>query len=356
MATPTTTTHVAGPGNVYIPSSGYTRSPGATRQMHIEFSRNPSTFAFNQYAQVVPDAAPKGLYAVLDTDEAVRVVNLQDFEWPDGDDAPQDEGRRLTWKKFATNRRAFPFRVGHKTRENAEFDIIGANSRMVATKAMTARSYDAIGVMTTSSNWGDNYSATVDALLSTTGASWISSSATELFIQRSFHTVVSNIIKGTCGAIRLESHDIGVVISPDVAFQMARTAEVRAYVVNNEQALPYWESTGVYAAYNLPPIMYGVRIIVEDAVRVSTRHGAASTTRGYMTGNNAIFVSRPNGLTGGVEGAPTFSTVTAFVHEDMTVETKDDPDNRRVVGRVVDDIDVVITAPISGWLVGDITT
>lgn len=355
MATPTTTFHVAGPGNVFIPSTSFQKSPGATRMMQVEFSRNPSTFAFNQYVQVVPDAAAKGLYCELDTDEAVRVVNLQDFEWPDGNDAPTGEGRRLRWKKFATNRRAFPFRIGHKTRENATFDIIGANSRLVATQAMTARSYDAATVLTTPANWpATNTSATVDALLSTTGASWITSSATDLFIQRSFHAIVQNILKATAGAVR--PGDIECVIGPDVAHQMSRTAEIRAYIVNNEQALPYWQNTGVYASYNLPPMMYGVKIVVEDAVRVSTRHGESSTTRGFLLGNNAVFASRPNGLTGGVEGAPTFSTITAFVYEDMTVETKDDPDNRRMAGRVVDDYDIVLTAPISGYLVQDITT
>ena len=35
----------------------------------------------------------------------------------------------------------------------------------------------------------------------------------------------------------------------------------------------------------------------------------------------------------------------------MTAETKDVPDNRRVKGRVVDDIDVEMTASASGYLI-----
>jgi len=40
----------------------------------------------------------------------------------------------------------------------------------------------------------------------------------------------------------------------------------------------------------------------------------------------------------------------------MTIEQEVDPWNRRTKGRVVDDVDVVLTAPISGYLLQDVTT
>lgn len=354
MATPTTTLHAPGPGNVYIPTYG--KNHGATGKLQVEFSRNPSTFAFNQYVQVVPDCSPKGLYLELDTDEAVRVVNLQDFEWPDGNDAPDGEGRKLKWLKYATNRRAFPFKLGSLTVDVSDFEIVAANARMSATQAMTARAYDAIDTLLTAATWPTgSKAATVDALIGTTsGSSWVTSGTTDLFIEQSFHTVVEAIVKNTAGAVR--PSEIMCVMGPTTAHRIRRTAEIKAYLVNHESAIPGWEQTGIFTTYGLPPQMFGVNIVVEDAVRVETRHGAATTTKSFMMGDEVFFCSRPGGLTGGVEGAPTFSTVTAFVHEDMTTETLTDPWNRNIKGRVVDNLDVVITAPISGYHINDITT
>ena len=56
----------------------------------------------------------------------------------------------------------------------------------------------------------------------------------------------------------------------------------------------------------------------------------------------------------GAEGVPDFSTLSIFAYEDMTVETEDDTWNRRVRGRVVDDSAVVLTAPLSGYLLTDV--
>jgi hypothetical protein len=39
-----------------------------------------------------------------------------------------------------------------------------------------------------------------------------------------------------------------------------------------------------------------------------------------------------------------------FMLEEMTVETRQDPDNRLTKGRVVEDYATVMTAPVSGFL------
>jgi hypothetical protein len=39
-----------------------------------------------------------------------------------------------------------------------------------------------------------------------------------------------------------------------------------------------------------------------------------------------------------------------FAYEEMTVEQRDDPDNRRISGRVVEDYDVKIVAPVTGFI------
>lgn len=356
MPTPTTTAHGPGPGNVFIPS-GVRKSSGATRMMQSEFSRNPDSFPLNTYAQLVTDAAIAGLYVLLDTNAAVRVINLRDFEWPDGNDAPDGQARDLTWKKFATNRRSFQFRIGRKARENAAFDIMGANARMSATQAMTARTFDAVTVMTTAANWETaQKAATIDALLSLTGAEWTSSTATELHIKKSINAVVEKIMLATGGAIRVG--DITMVIGPDTAHAMSETPEIVQYLVNHERAIEagLMGTNAANAVYGLPAFLYGVKLIVEDSVRNTTRKGAATQTNSFMMGNNAVFLSRSGNLEGGAEGVPTLSTLSMFVHEDMSVESEEDEWNRRTKGRVVDDYDVQLTATISGFHIADVTT
>jgi len=43
-----------------------------------------------------------------------------------------------------------------------------------------------------------------------------------------------------------------------------------------------------------------------------------------------------------------------FMSEEMTVETRDDIDNRRLQGRVVEEYDVVLTSTAAGFLLTDI--
>ena len=66
-----------------------------------------------------------------------------------------------------------------------------------------------------------------------------------------------------------------------------------------------------------------------------------------------LFVSRPGGLVG-VEGGANFATCTNFVYEDMTVETFDDPKNRRTSGSIVDNSVMEVTAPLAGIYVANI--
>jgi hypothetical protein len=64
-------------------------------------------------------------------------------------------------------------------------------------------------------------------------------------------------------------------------------------------------------------------------------------------------VSRPGGLVG-VEGASSFSTCQIFAYEDMTVEQFNDPMNRRIEGRVIDNSVAAVVAPVGGYLIGDV--
>jgi len=146
-----------------------------------------------------------------------------------------------------------------------------------------------------------------------------------------------------------------MVISPTVANLLSQTEEIRNYVKNYAAgALPFLQGGDIFSRYGLPPNLFGVSVVVDDSVKVTSRKGAASTTRSFVYGNSAVFVSRPGGLVG-VEGSTSFSTCQIFAFEDMTVENWDDPKDRRIEGRVIDNSTSELVSPVSGVLVINVT-
>jgi hypothetical protein len=107
--------------------------------------------------------------------------------------------------------------------------------------------------------------------------------------------------------------------------------------------------SGLNAEWGMPDKIYNIPIVVDDTVVVTSARGATTPTYGYtITDGNGFLISRPGGLVANAVSGPSFSTIMGFFYEELTVETKDDPDNRRSNGRVVDDVAWVMTAPVSG--------
>ncbi len=234
--TPTTTFHAPGHGNVFIPTFG--TNDGATGRIQVEFSRNPARFAINQYMQVAPDSGEAGFFLELDTDDTVRVVNLQDYTWPDGNDAPDIGAQDLRWKKYLTERRAHPFVLGRKAVTNSArggWDIVAAHSRFAATQAMTARSVDATTVITTAANFPAANQAATGTLLG--GGAWTGALATsaDSFILKGIQAMVEQILLSTGGAVT--SSDLVLVVGPDTAHGMRATAEIIAYLTAHESSM-----------------------------------------------------------------------------------------------------------------------
>ena len=145
---------------------------------------------------------------------------------------------------------------------------------------------------------------------------------------------------------------------------MGRTQEIHQYLTQHEQAMTLlaMQDRKLLDDYGLPPWLYGIRMIVEDSVRQSTRRDEdASGTLGFtLADNKAIFISLKESDLGNIERnsaeAVSFNTVTGFVQEDMTVETEIDSWNRLTKGAITDTIDFKLSAPNSGFLVQDIST
>lgn len=346
--------------NFYDPGSTNVFIPAATSQLHVEFSRNVLSFAINRYMQIIGGQRVVGLYAELSSDDPVIVITQEDNLWPDGQERPVGRKRPFRWKEWNCERRTYSYTLGGLTVDQASFDIVAAHGRGEAARAMTDRTIDAVTVLTTAGNWGSNTSTTLDALGVTSGT-WYSTTASDQFIKASFNIVKQRIAKATGGVVT--GDQLALVVNPVTADGMARSAEVREYLVNHEKAYSVLSDVRNVDTWGLPPSMYGIEIVVEDAVQQTTQREIDGTaTVGYvMADNDAVFTSRVGGLAGvgapnQANAAPSFTTLTGFFHEEMNVETEVDGWNRVTKGAVTDNRDIVLTAPDSGYFLQDVST
>lgn len=339
---------VGGGLNTYVPSTNAL----ATGALQVEFTRAVNTFPITKYAQIVPVNQMTGYYLRLNSDDNVRVTDINEFAWPLGNDRPVGKMNEHDFVSFSCARYAYPFYIPNETVKQAAWDVVAQHARSKAQLAMTGRCIRTATALTTAATFNavGNYAATGTA--SPGGAAWTTS--TTNVIQKAIQGVLQRISLTTGGAVRAE-YDVMMVISPTVANLLAQTDEVRNYVKNYPAALPFLQGSDTFAKYGLPPSLFGVQVVVDDSVRVTTRKGAASTTRSFVYGNSAVFVSRPGGLVG-VEGSTSFATCQIFAFEDMTVENWDDPKDRRIEGRVIDNSTSEVVAPVSGYLVADVTS
>lgn len=334
--------------NVFIPDH-----EGSGRLV-VDFSRNPNKFAVAQYCQIIKAKETIGYYLKMTVEEAGRIINadLADFAWPDGADAPSsyDGVESFEWLGFRCERYAFDYVLGDLTVEQASWDIKAQHARLKAQQAMTARTLKAITALTTAGNWDATHTSDITggSITGTTGK-WNASTTARQDIKRSLNFAADLILKDTLGAI--DVNDLMLVISPTCASELAVTQEIVDHIKGSPDALAQirGELPGRNAVFGLPDKLYGWPVVVEKTVRVSNRKGATKAAAYVLDKAKPFMVARPGGIEG-VAGAPSFATCAIFMKEEMTVEDKTDSNNRRVTGRVVENFDVKLIAPVSGFL------
>lgn len=322
-------------------------------RLQVEYSRNPKSFPLNKYVGVKTTQKPLGYYLQITAAEAARVVTQQDYYWPDGQDAPDDHAgtESFQFPLFECARYSFGWTLGQMSVDNAAFEVVAAHARIHAQKAMTARTKRVVSYITNSSNWPAASTGTATSL---GGGTWSSSSNTNQYILRTFLAVQNAIQKNSLGAVNPEF--LTCVISPTLAQVIRYNSEITDFVKQNQAAFPALAGDKFFMRWGIPERLYGVRVVVEDTVQVSTRKGVTVSPSHVFPSTSAAFLYTPDGLENNREpadNAPTFNTVTLFIQKgmDMAVETMNDPNNKLVRGRVIDMTAEVLTAPASGYLV-----
>ena len=337
---------IGGGLNTFVPTFSE-----ATGLIQTEFTRNVKSFALNRYSKLVPVTQTSGYYLKINSDEAVRVVDTKDFRWAYGEDRPTGVTNDFEFVKFTTERYERGFPLPYETVKQAAWDVVAQHARSRAAQMMTLRTYRALEVLTTAGNWtsGTNYFADYDTLTGGTGGAYSDTNG----IQKLVQTAVEKIMVNTGGAIQMS--DIVMVVSPKTAFNMSQDQDLQD-LIKYVGGMNLVTGQGQFSRYGLSPSLFGIGdVVVEDAVRVSNQKGATRAADYILGENEVVFLSRPQGLVG-VEGGGNFATITNFTYEDMTVETFDDPINRRTRGSVVDNSVFELTAPLSGLFVADIST
>jgi hypothetical protein len=332
----------------------FVKDHAASGNMVVDFSRNPKEFAVSDYTQLVPTEKKAGYYLEMTVEEAGRILNtdLSDVAWPDNQDAPEDfDGTEsFEFKGFRCERKKFGFRLGDLTVDQASWDIVAQHGSIHAQRAMTGRTQLAITALTTTTNYAAAHTSDVASIAGNTGK-WSASTTARQDIRRSLNHAANRIRLDTLGSIKPK--DLILVISPGCAKEIAETQEIQDFIKGSPSA---WASVkgdladqNQNVAYGLPPQLYGYNLVVEDAAKVTSRKGATKVAAWVLDDARPFMCARPGGLEG-TYGAPSFSTCSVFMLEEMTVETLHDPNNRLVRGRVVEDYVVVLTAPVSGFL------
>lgn len=329
--------------------SVYQPSIEASGKLMVDFSRNPKTFEVNQYSQIIKVEKNSGLYIQHTPDEAARALTSDgsEFVWADGTASPDNYiQKEFTFPSYTTKRFAFPFTLGDLTVEQAAWDIVSNYAATAASLAMTQRTRLAIAALTTGLT--GNQTATATSL---GGGVWDAGAGTAPYLRKGLLAASQQILQATNGVV--QPSDLAFVINPHDAAALAASVEVIDFIKQQVGVVESLKMEGNYGKWGLPETLFGLRLIVEDCVYVSS---AKTQTRAqsYAIPNKTGFVISRIGAMETTNG--TFSTLCMFAKEEMTVELLNDAINRRVIGRVVEDIDFEVTAPISGLRVTGLTT
>lgn len=335
--------------NVYIPNLGPEDTKAA---LIIDFSRNPKDFMVNKYAQIVPTKREQGKYVKMTVEEAGRITDSSGANriWKDGADRPSntDGLESFGFYGYFTLRYNYGVPVGYETEKAAPWSVVDKAVRDYSQQAMTFRTMQVVAAATTTANYDSNHYGAVTGLGSVVQGKWDVSTTARLDIKKSINYAQNQIRLDTLGKVKPGEQML--VINPNLAAAMANSQEIADFVKGSVDAIRYLkEELGPNAQYGLPASYAGVQIVVEDAVKVTSRKGATRVASYVLSDTSAFICSRPGGLIG-VDGAPSFSTLTQFMHEEMTLETFDDPRHRRTDVNIVENFDTKLTAPVSGFL------
>ena len=220
--------------------------------------------------------------------------------------------------------------------------------KILGTQAMTARTASIIDELTKASNYDNSHVIDV----STSFGLWDTSATTDGYIKGTIYEATNLILRDTLGCVRLE--DLMLVVSAEGAAQLMQSQEIVDYMKGTPDSWKLTQGTLSPTPYGLPPTLFGLKVIVEDSVRVSSHKGGSRVTSWLWPKTTGVICARPGALTA-MQG-PNFSTAVIFAKEEMTAESFADQRNRRTILSVTEDYCSQVIAPVSGVILTNLFT
>lgn len=333
--------------NTFIPSFD------TTGRLIVDFSRNVKSFKVNNYITLTPVKQDVGYYARMDTSNVMRIlgVNAASAAWADGSQRPVGtyNARPFEFEPYRTQRFCETIQLGYKAVEQAAFDVKNVNMNSLAQRQMTRRTLLTNNVMLDSTQYDSTHVATATAL---GGGFFSAGSVASPYIQAAVMAAANIIQKDTGGSVMYQN--MTLVFNPITADKMARSAEIRDYLARSPAALAQVRGAvpGQNAVWGLPDQLYGIAVVVEDAVYNSSEIGNATQTVNYTFSDNyAVLMIRRGKDLVDVASTTNFSTMHIMAYQEMNTETFDDTINRLHTLAITDDYVPIMVAPASGFLI-----
>lgn len=345
---------LAGPTMYPGQSNTYVKDHAASNYLITQFSRNIKDFPLNRYVQYQETKKDTGYYLRLNVEQAGRLKDgtLDKYHWPDSADRPRnhDGTEKFNWVDFRCQRYDYGFLLGWKSRDQAGFDLQDVELANQAQLGMTGRTRRIHQALENTALWDASHIADVVVDIPGNTGRWDQSTTGRSDIKRSINFAHDRIRKDTLAVVKRKA-DMQLVMNPATAQRVGESQEMIGAFIQSRFALNQFtgEET-TYDDYGLPSKLYGVDVVVEDTVMVTSQRDAAAVVHADVCADGTVYLlSRPGGLVSKANNGPNFSTVMCLMYEDMTTETLDDTNNRRTEGHVVDDTAEELVAPVSGF-------
>lgn len=334
------------------PGNASTYVPELTQKLVVDYSRSIDKFPLNRYCQIVPVEKQVGYYPNITREEAGRIMQTdgKNFAWPDGMDRPLHVGESESFEflPYGTKRYDLGVPLGKLAEGQAAFNIKAHHAGMKAEQAMRLRTQKIVTAATTAGNWDSAHTSAVSSISGVSGK-WDVSTTSRKDIKRSLDYAAELVVTNTLNGV--DPKDLILVMSMGLARKISVSQEIVDYIKGSPDALDQIRGEGRNAMFGLPDKLYGIDVVIENTVKVTSKKGATKAASAILPDTTPFLCSRVGGLVSErASEAPSFSTLVCFMKEEMTTEEFDDTKHRRIELHVVEDYDVRLVAKISGFL------
>lgn len=330
--------------NTFVPDSE------STDNLRIMYSKNPKSWKFMSYCQLINVTKTDGYYWNMTNEQAGRINSLADVAWPSGADRPKGRGNTESFnlKAYRTERRAFTVDLDLLATEQSAWDMTQQYQRQEANRAMTYRAITAVSALTNTANYSASHVQDTATIPGNTG-NLATANVSNQIIKRTINYCLNLLEVDSLSST--DSEEWMLVLAPTLASTLAQTGEIADYMKGSAYSGPVLKGEwGGKGNRGLPSNLYGLEVMVENASRAVGKRGG-TVTKSYLMGNAVAAIVR---RVGGLEAAegPNFSSLAMFVYgkDDMAVEIDTDKWNRKMRVSISDNTDTQLIAPVSSML------